>query len=192
MQTTAVILEGPRALDLGTVSLADPIAGDVVVDIETSAISTGTEKLFWTGEMPPFPGMGYPLVPGYEAVGEVVEAARDTGFKPGDRVFVPGANCFGGVKGLFGGSPKPTRVTGHACHPGCARRSRAAGRRGAAWRWRPRRATRMAGLDKMLPDLIVGHGVVGRLLARLTLAAGGPRPHGLGNRSRRDGRRYGL
>ncbi len=26
--------------------------------------------------MPPFPGMGYPLVPGYESVGEIVEAGR--------------------------------------------------------------------------------------------------------------------
>jgi 3-hydroxyethyl bacteriochlorophyllide a dehydrogenase len=34
----------------------------------------------------------------------------------------------------------------------------------------------MAGLDKAVPDLIVGHGVLGRLLARLTLAAGAPAP----------------
>ena len=34
----------------------------------------------------------------------------------------------------------------------------------------------MAGLDKAVPDLIVGHGVFGRLLARLTLAAGAPAP----------------
>ena len=34
----------------------------------------------------------------------------------------------------------------------------------------------MAGPNKTLPDLIVGHGVLGRLLARLTLAAGGAAP----------------
>ncbi len=34
----------------------------------------------------------------------------------------------------------------------------------------------MAGLDKAVPDLIVGHGVLGRLLARLTVAAGAPAP----------------
>ena len=38
--------------------------------------------------MPPFPGMGYPLVPGYEACGEMVKAAPETGFKVGDYVFV--------------------------------------------------------------------------------------------------------
>jgi 3-hydroxyethyl bacteriochlorophyllide a dehydrogenase len=34
----------------------------------------------------------------------------------------------------------------------------------------------MAGMDKAPPDLIVGHGVLGRLLARLTIAAGAPAP----------------
>ena len=34
----------------------------------------------------------------------------------------------------------------------------------------------MAGLDKAVPDLIVGHGVLGRLLARMTVAAGAPAP----------------
>jgi 3-hydroxyethyl bacteriochlorophyllide a dehydrogenase len=77
----------------------------MVVDIRYSGISTGTEKLFWSGQMPPFPGMGYPLVPGYEAAGEVVEAGSGTGFRPGDMVFVPGASCYGDVKGLSAGPP---------------------------------------------------------------------------------------
>jgi 3-hydroxyethyl bacteriochlorophyllide a dehydrogenase len=34
----------------------------------------------------------------------------------------------------------------------------------------------MAGPGKAVPDLIVGHGVLGRLLARLTVAAGAPAP----------------
>ena len=104
MNTTAVILEGPKTLGLGDVILTDPGKGDLVVAVHHSGISTGTEKLFWSGQMPPFPGMGYPLVPGYEAAGEVVEAAPGTGYKPGDMVFVPGANCYGDVKGLFGGA----------------------------------------------------------------------------------------
>jgi bacteriochlorophyllide a dehydrogenase len=69
------------------VALKAPGPGDLVVEIAHSGISTGTEKLFWSGTMPPFPGMGYPLVPGYEAAGEVVEAGADTGFarRPGLR-----------------------------------------------------------------------------------------------------------
>jgi bacteriochlorophyllide a dehydrogenase len=34
----------------------------------------------------------------------------------------------------------------------------------------------LAGFNTALPDLIVGHGVLGRLLARLTIAAGRPPP----------------
>ena len=70
MKTNAVILSGPKDLALGAVALMRPAAGDVVVAVAHSGISTGTEKLFWSGTMPPFPGMGYPLVPGYEAAGE--------------------------------------------------------------------------------------------------------------------------
>ena len=84
------------------------LPGDVVVEVSHSGISTGKEKLFWDGRMPPFPGMGYPLVPGYEAAGEVVEAAgTGSHLKAGDRVFVPGATCFGvPVKGLFGAAAR--------------------------------------------------------------------------------------
>ena len=42
--------------------------------------------------------MGYPLVPGYEAAGEVVEAGPEIGFRVGEHVFVPGANCYGEVR----------------------------------------------------------------------------------------------
>ncbi len=53
--------------------------------------------------MPTFPGMGYPLVPGYESVGRVAKAG-DSGLRVGQTVFVPGARCFGPVRGLFGGA----------------------------------------------------------------------------------------
>ena len=54
--------------------------------------------------MPPFPGMGYPLVPGYESVGRVTQAGPSCGVKVGQTVFVPGARCYGEVHGLFGGA----------------------------------------------------------------------------------------
>ena len=84
--------------------LPEPGPADLVVDVEWSGISTGTERLLWSGKMPPFPGMGYPLVPGYETVGRVVEAGGEAGTAVGARVFVPGAKCFGDVRGLFGGA----------------------------------------------------------------------------------------
>ncbi|MEP2639932.1 chlorophyll synthesis pathway protein BchC [Roseobacter sp.] len=172
MDTTAVLLKGPRDLDVGTLALMAPGAQDLVVDIHHSGISTGTEKLFWSGDMPPFPGMGYPLVPGYEAVGEVVEAAPAAGYRPGDNVFVPGANCYEGAFGLFGGAA--ARVVTAADR--VTRIDAGLGAQGAVLALAATARHTMAGLNKSMPDLIVGHGVLGRLLARLTLAAGAPAP----------------
>jgi 3-hydroxyethyl bacteriochlorophyllide a dehydrogenase len=172
LDTTAVILEEARKLDLGRVTLTDPGPGDLLIRIDHSGISTGTEKLFYTGEMPPFPGMGYPLIPGYEAAGEVIEADPDTGFRPGDYVFVPGANCYGEVRGLFGGAARmlvsqADRVT---------RIDRGWGPEGALLALAATARHAMAGLNLRMPDLVVGHGVLGRLLARLAIAAGAPAP----------------
>lgn len=172
MQTTAVILEGPKRLSLGELNLDAPGAGDLVVDIRHSGISTGTEKLFWSGQMPPFPGMGYPLVPGYESAGEVVEAGPDSGFAPGDHVFVPGASCYGDVRGLFGGAS--ARLVTRADR--AVRIDRGLGAEGALLALAATARHAVAGLGNRLPDLVVGHGVLGRLLARLTIAAGAPAP----------------
>lgn len=173
METQVVIMSGPKAISTGIAGLTDPGPGDLVVDIAYSGISTGTEKLFWLGTMPPFPGMGYPLVPGYESFGEVVQAAPDTGFRPGDHVFVPGANCFtGGLRGLFGGaSGRLVTAASRVCRldPGI-------GPEGALLALAATARHALAGFDNALPDLIVGHGTLGRLLARLTLAAGGKPP----------------
>jgi bacteriochlorophyllide a dehydrogenase len=184
VQTTAVILSGPRALGLQSLGLTAPKAGDIVVEVAHSGISTGTEKLFWDGTMPPFPGMGYPLVPGYEAAGEVVEAAPETGFRAGDRVFVPGANCFSdNVRGLFGAASRhlvtpATRVT---------RIDAGLQAEGALLALAATARHAIAGFNTALPDLIVGHGTLGRLLARLTVAAGGNPVVWETNPGRRDG-----
>jgi 3-hydroxyethyl bacteriochlorophyllide a dehydrogenase len=173
VRTSAVILSGPRDLGIAELGLLAPAAGDLVVEVAHSGISTGTEKLFWSGTMPPFPGMGYPLVPGYESFGEVVEAGPDSGFRVGEHVFVPGANCFAGnVRGLFGGASR------HLVTPASrvARLDRAMGPEGALLALAATARHALAGFNTALPDLIVGHGTLGRLLARLTLAAGAPAP----------------
>ncbi|MBI1170401.1 chlorophyll synthesis pathway protein BchC [bacterium] len=177
MFTKAVILSGPRNLALGRVSLTRPGPGDVVVEVAHSGISTGTEKLFWSGTMPHFPGMGYPLVPGYEAAGEVVEAGPESGLSVGDHVFVPGANCFeaneeGPVRGLFGAASGILVTSGARV----TRIDAGFGARGALLALAATARHALAGFDHALPDLVVGHGVLGRLLARLTVAAGAPPP----------------
>src|SRR5271165_1162755 len=104
LSTLAVVLERPEQLVLSRLDLNVPGDEDVVVDMEWSGISTGTERLLWSGRMPPFPGLGYPLVPGYESVGTISDAGDRQISRVGQTVFVPGANCFGAVRGLFGGA----------------------------------------------------------------------------------------
>jgi 3-hydroxyethyl bacteriochlorophyllide a dehydrogenase len=176
MKTLAVVLEKPEHLVLSSLDLTPPTASDVVVDIQYSGISTGTERLLWSGAMPTFPGMGYPLVPGYESVGQVIEAGDDSGHRPGDWVFVPGARCYGEVRGLFGGAASKVVAPGsrtiaideHAGESAVLLALAATAYHAVACGGKRR--------DIVAPDLIVGHGVLGRLLARMTVAAGLPPP----------------
>jgi 3-hydroxyethyl bacteriochlorophyllide a dehydrogenase len=172
METRAVLLDAPGRLSLATIRLSDPKPGDIVVRVRHSGISTGTEKLFYTGRMPPFPGMGYPLVPGYESVGEVVEAGPESGRRAGDVVFIPGADCYGPVRGLFGGAAEVIVTAGERV----VALDRGTGAEGALLALAATARHAVAGLGRELPELIVGHGVLGRLIARVTLAAGGRPP----------------
>jgi len=164
----AVVLEQPERLVLSRLDLTPPGDEDVVVDIEWSGISTGTERLLWSGRMPPFPGMGYPLVPGYESVGRVSAAGPRAGARLGDRVFVPGARCFGAVRGLFGGAASRVVVPGARVVSIDER----LGEQGVLLALAATAYHATAGAGVRQPDLIVGHGVLGRLLARLAVAAG--------------------
>ena len=117
MNSRAVVLEQPGRIRVNDVVLAEPGESDVVVQVDHSGISTGTEKLLYTGRMPTFPGMGYPLVPGYESVGRVLHAGPKSGFVGGESVYVPGARCFGEIRGLFGGSASRLVVAGEKAMP---------------------------------------------------------------------------
>lgn len=152
--------------------MRDPKPAEAVVRTTRTGVFAGAEKLLRTGRMPMFPGMGDPLVPGCETVGELVEAGPESGRRVGELVFVAGADCHIDVR--------PVRQRHRHRH-----------------RQRPRRGAKVVPLGAAMgaeatllalaatarhaiaaprappPDLIVGHGALGRLLARLTLAAGG-------------------
>ena len=172
MNTLAVVLEEPERLVLSRLDLTPPGDEDVVVDIEWSGISTGTERLLWFGRMPPFPGMGYPLVPGYESVGRINAVGSRAAGRVGDRVFVPGARCFGDVRGLFGGAAAKVVVPG-ARVVGIDENL---GEQGVLLALAATARHAIADGPGTGPDLIVGHGVLGRLLARLAVLAGGEPP----------------
>ncbi len=167
MDTTAVIFEAPGQLKLQTLTLIPPDGPSALIEVQFSGISTGTERLLWTGKMPPFPGMGYPLVPGYETVGRVAKAPSQSNLSEGDLVYIPGANCYGPVRGLFGGAAKRiaiapeklTRLDDSFSETGTLLALAA--------------TAHHAVVLGRLPELIVGHGVLGRLIARITMALGG-------------------
>ena len=169
MEALAVVLERPEHLALIRLVLSPATEGDATVAVSWSGISTGTERLLWSGRMPPFPGMGYPLVPGYESVGTVVEAGPETGLRVGQSVFVPGARCFGAVRGLFGGAASHLVAPAARLVPVDA----ALGERACLIALAATAYHALSGIVPGRRSLIVGHGVLGRLLARLTVLAGG-------------------
>jgi 3-hydroxyethyl bacteriochlorophyllide a dehydrogenase len=166
MDTLAVVVEAPGRVALRRLDMAPPEADDLVVAVDFSGISMGTEKLMFNGSMPAFPGMGYPLVPGYEAVGRVVDAGLLGRSRIGEQVFVPGSSKFIGARGLFGGSAS-TLVTGSARVLGIP-----AGMGESAVLLSLAATAHHALVGGALPDLIIGHGVLGRLLARMAWANG--------------------
>jgi 3-hydroxyethyl bacteriochlorophyllide a dehydrogenase len=169
LEALAIVLEQPGRLALNRLPLDAPGTADVVVETAWSGISTGTERLLYSGRMPDFPGMGYPLVPGYETVGEIVEAGPESGYSVGQRVFAPGATCYGAVRGLFGGAASHLVVKGARV----AVIPRELGDRGVLLALAATAQHARGEVAAQGAELIVGHGVLGRLLARLSVAAGG-------------------
>tara|TARA_Y100001934_G_scaffold281563_1_gene391702 strand:+ start:817 stop:1791 length:975 start_codon:yes stop_codon:yes gene_type:complete len=174
MNVSAIVFGSDQRLSVSDVELTPPSEEDVVVDVRWSGISTGTEKLLWTGQMPPFPGLGYPLVPGYEAVGTIAEAPKESGYRPGELVFAPGAQCFKDVRGLFGGASSrlvtnPDRIMAL---------DSSLGEQGVllALAATAHHILTPIGKRARAPELIIGHGTLGRLVARMAIALGFPPP----------------
>lgn len=185
MRTRAVTFNAPHELAVTELTLTAPADGDVMVDVALSGVSAGTERLLWSGEMPFFPGLAYPLVPGYEAVGEVTSP----GALKGRIVFVPGANCYEGARGLFGATAErlvvaaervvtlPEKLCGTAAGTdeapveGVLLALTATAQHAIAPLLTDNNE---AGLSADTAVLIIGHGALGQLLARLLIAHGRP------------------
>ena len=173
MNVLAVVFDEPQTLALRTLPIDEPGEADVLIAVRYTGISTGTERLLYTGTMPAFPGLGYPLVPGYESVGIITHAGPLSQRAVGEEVFVAGARCFGAMRGLFGGAAETLMVAGERTHripDGLGDRAILLSLAATALH-----ALRTHG-DAGGPQLIVGHGSLARLAARLTLALGNPAP----------------
>lgn len=177
MKAKAIVFEAPKSLSVRELELAPMGPLDLEVAVSFSGISTGTERLLWEGTMPPFPGLSYPLVPGYETVGTIVNmGAEVSGLQKGDQVFLPGSYAFQGVQNIFGGSGERLVVK----HDRAVKLDPSLGNKGvllalAATAHHVFTVGR-EGAPLAYPDLIIGHGIMGRLLARMVVAAGHPAP----------------
>lgn len=181
MNANAIVFQQPCKLSVRSLPLRSMVDGDVEVEVSHSGISTGTERLLWDGSMTPFSGMGYPLVPGDETVGRVIRTQGVCGHGKnhiceGDWVFVPGSYSFEGAHNLFGGAGSRLIVP----HDRAVRLASDLGARAVllALAATAYHTVSRGGVGEPAspPDLIIGHGVMGRLLARLTVAAGAPAP----------------
>ncbi|MBN1557725.1 MAG: zinc-binding alcohol dehydrogenase [Lentisphaerae bacterium] len=86
MQTRAIVFPGPNRAVLDEIPLPDPETEDVVVELEMSGVSVGTERWAYKGLRPE---ITFPNVPGYMGIGRVVEAGKQAaarGFRDGMRV----------------------------------------------------------------------------------------------------------
>lgn len=100
--TWGVVFRAARKVSFERVEVPPPGDEEVLVRSTWSWISNGTEGSFLRGERAngetpasaeqPAP---FPIVPGYQRVGEVVAAGRESGFEPGQRVFVTISRCEG-------------------------------------------------------------------------------------------------
>lgn len=169
----AVIFEGGGKVSTRTLSLQAPAETDVIVDVEWTGVSAGTERLLWSGDMPFFPGLEYPLVPGYEAVGRIVWVGENVENRIelfGRQVFAPGAQCFEGARGVFGAAASRLTLPAERVAPIDMKNPED----GVLLALASTAIHALRGGDP--PDLIVGHGTLGRLLARATMALGAAAP----------------
>ncbi|MGB3626635.1 MAG: hypothetical protein WA989_12450, partial [Henriciella sp.] len=156
LQSDAIVFTGHRQVGLNRLDLKPLKEGDLLVEIDWSGVSTGTERLLWSGDMPPFPGLSYPLVPGYESVGRVVQSKGAPDWV-GEHVFVPGANCYEDASGLFGATAS------HVVIPAArAVRLGAQGRESDVLLALAATAHHAVTRSE-LPGLVIGHGVLGQL-----------------------------
>jgi bacteriochlorophyllide a dehydrogenase len=102
VNTKAIVFPKAHTVEVHTVELKALGDDDVLVRTRLSSISAGTERMLLRGVMP-HPMLQFPVVPGYETVGDVIDGGAKALDWLGKRVYVGGNYGFVGVKPAFGG-----------------------------------------------------------------------------------------
>ena len=117
-KTRAIVIERPYFANVREIELTEPKEDAFVAKATYCAISTGTDMKTYKGMQHP-EQCYYPLVPGYEAVGVVVEAPKPgvdlsripesaRNIKVGDRVMINECRQYGDVCAAWGGGSEYT------------------------------------------------------------------------------------
>lgn len=170
IKSRAVVIPRRNTLELRTVQVVEPRAGDVLVRTAYTSISAGTERMLLDGRMP-HPALLFPVVPGYETVGQVVQvgpkAPRDL---LGQWVYVGGARCFRGVNPAWGGQSEYLSAEAERVVPlGPIEPATGVILALAATALHGINIAQIRRSDRVL---VVGQGIVGQLAARLAKLAG--------------------
>jgi len=86
MKTQAILFTEPHRAILEEVGLPDPTERDIVIDVEVSGVSAGTERWAYLGKRPE---LRFPLAPGYLGIGTIRACgteAEGRGWRIGQRV----------------------------------------------------------------------------------------------------------
>lgn len=166
MKTHAVLFTGIDTVEIGEVSLPEPLADEVLIETAFTGVSPGTELRCLAGRQP---DMGaWPVLPGYQATGRVLKAGREAAasFAEGTPVFHSGTQRLSGAGRLWGGHVAHAVVAARDVFPLDERASLA----DAALNRLAAIARHGVGLSKPMKNetvVVIGLGPIGLLSAQL-------------------------
>ncbi len=169
----AVVIPRRHVIELRDVRVQPPAPNEVLIRTAYTSISAGTERMLLDGKMP-HPALSFPVIPGYETVGQVIEVGKKAPADLLDQwVYVGGARCFQGVNPAWGGQSELIAAEAERVIPlnGISPDVGVLLALGA---------TSLHGVNvaDIQPDdevLVLGQGIVGQLVARLAHRAGAAR-----------------
>jgi len=114
MKTEAIVFTGPGKVEVKSYDLPQPASNQVITKTIYTGVSTGTETRVLSGRQH---GAVFPLIPGYENVGEIIETGKKVKLKKGQKVFIRSTENTGPFQNCWGGQVGYALVSENECFP---------------------------------------------------------------------------